>query len=200
VAARQKRLGCRRSVQGTLRQGHNSCLRFGSVADWQDFEREASELARVARDLWARHGLMYLGTVRRDGTPRVHPVVPLLASGRVFVAIAEQSPKWRDLQRDPRCLLHCLPGERDDEVVLRCRAHEAPEARQAVRAVARHQIHHDDHIIEFELTQVEVGWWEHVGQPQTFSVRWRWEPGSGVSQRPGLRAEHATGEDRGPDS
>jgi hypothetical protein len=83
------------------------------------------------------------------------------------VAIAEQSPKWRDLRRDSRCLLHCLPGDRDDEVVLRCQAQEAPEARGIARQVARRQIHDDDDIIEFDLTQLEVGWWEHVGQPGT---------------------------------
>ena len=160
------------------------------MANWQDFEEEAPELSRVARDLWTHHGLMYLGTVRADGTPRVHPVSPLLADGRVFVAIAEQSPKWRDLRRDPRCVLHCLPGQRDDEVVLLCGAREAPGARHAVRAVARHQIHDNDHIIEFELVQVDVGWWEHVGQSGTYSVRMRWAPGRGVSKLPGLRAEH----------
>jgi uncharacterized pyridoxamine 5'-phosphate oxidase family protein len=160
------------------------------VANWDAFEQEAPELACVARELWGRHGIMYLATVRTDGSPRVHPVTPLLVDGRIFVATAEQSPKWRDLRHDPRCLLHCLPGERDDEVVMRCRAHEVPKARQTVRAVARHQIHDDDHIIEFDLTQVEVGWWENVGQAGTYSIRMRWEPGRGVSQRPGLRATH----------
>jgi hypothetical protein len=158
------------------------------VAGWNSFEQEAPELATVARDLWERYGLMYLATVRADGSPRVHPVVPLLAGGRIFVAIAQQSPKWWDIGRDSRCLLHCLPGGRDDEVVLRCHAQEAPEARQIVRQVARHQVHDDDHIIEFDLTQVEVGWWEHVGQPDTYSIRMRWEPMRGVTQRPGLRA------------
>jgi hypothetical protein len=157
------------------------------VADWNCFEQEAPELATMARDLWKRYRLMYLATVRGDGSPRVHPVVPLLADGRIFVAIAEQSPKWRDLRRDSRCLLHCLPGDRDDEVVLRCHAQDAPGAREIARHVAHHQIHDDDHIIEFDLSQVEVGWWEHVGQPSTYSIRIRWEPGQGVTQRPGLR-------------
>jgi hypothetical protein len=160
------------------------------VADWNSFEQEAPELASVTRALWKQYGLMYLATVRSDGSPRVHPVAPLLAGGRIFVAVAEQSPKWRDFMRDSRCVLHCLPGDRDDEVVLRCNAHEAPEARQDVREVAHHQIHDDDHIIEFDLSQVEVGWWEHVGEPGTYSIRMRWEPGRGISQRPGLRANN----------
>jgi hypothetical protein len=130
---------------------------------------------------------MYLATVRADGSPRVHPVVPLLADGDVFVAIADASPKWRDLRREPRCVLHALPGPRDDELVLRCTAAEKPDAMARVRAVAGHVIHNDDHIVEFQIDQADVGWWEHVAQPGTYSVRWRWIPGQAVRQLPGLR-------------
>lgn len=134
---------------------------------------------------------MYLATVRSDGSPRLHPVVPVLASGSVFVAIGSWSPKWRDLRREPRCVLHCLPGARDDEFVMRCRAHEAPHALDRVRAAASHLIHDDDQIVEFDIERVDHGWWEHVGQPDTYSVRERWTPSRGVEQL-------ATGRSRSP--
>ena len=157
------------------------------MATWRQLEREAPELCAAGRALWEHHVLMYLATVRADGSPRVHPVVPLLADGRVFVAIADRSPKWRDLRREPRCVLHSLPGQRDDEFVLRCRAREAPGSRAAVRAVASHVIHDDDHIFEFDIEQADFGWWEHVGTPSTYAVRRRWAPG-GVRELKALRA------------
>ena len=159
------------------------------MASWSQLEQEAPDLAAVGRALWDRHRLMYLATTRPDGSPRIHPVAPLLAEGDVFVAVSEGSPKWRDLRRDPRCVLHCLPGERDDEFVLRCRAKEAPERLAAVREMSGHVIEDDDHIIGFDIEEADYGWWEHVGQPGTYSVRQRWSPGRGVEELPGLRHE-----------
>jgi hypothetical protein len=45
-----------------------------------------------------------------------------------------------------------------------------------------------DHIIGFDIEVADFGWWEHVGQPGTFSVRTRWTRQGGVRQLPGLRA------------
>src|SRR5438105_4141829 len=106
------------------------------MGTWDRLQQEAPEIGAPGRALWQRHGLMYLATTRADGAPRLHPVSPVLAGGALFVAMSEQSPKWRDLRRDPRCVLHCLPGERDVEFALRCMARERPDARPAVRAAA----------------------------------------------------------------
>src|SRR5687767_6248488 len=92
------------------------------VATWGRFEHEVPDMAAAGRRLWQEHGLMYLATVRLDGRPRLHPVAPFLALDTLVVAISHRSPKWRDLGRDPRCVLHCLPGDRDDEFSLQCRA------------------------------------------------------------------------------
>ena len=53
--------------------------------------------------------------MRRDGSPRVHPVCPVIAVGRLFVAVPVWSPKRFDLKRDGRYAMHALPGKRDDE-------------------------------------------------------------------------------------
>ena len=67
------------------------------MATWTEFTEAAPELAQRGADLWNQHVLMYLATVRGDGSPRVHPVAPILADGAVHVAINPRSPKWRDL-------------------------------------------------------------------------------------------------------
>lgn len=153
------------------------------MRSWTVLEEHAPEIAAAGRGLFDQHVLAYLATTRADRSPRVHPVVPILADGELFVAIGDWSPKWRDLRRDPRCVLHALPGARDDEFVLRCRANEAPESIETVRAVASHAIHDDDHIVRLDIDQADHGWWERVGEPGTYSVRWQWTPGRGIERR-----------------
>jgi len=150
------------------------------MATWGEFAAAAPEMARGGRVLWEQHGVMFVATVRADLSPRLHPVVPVLAADRMFVAVGSWSPKWQDLQREPRCVLHCLPGRRDDEFVMRCRAHGTPEAVEEVRRSADHVIHGDDHLFELDIEAVDYGWWENVGQPDTYPVRRRWTPGGGL--------------------
>ena len=150
-------------------------------------------MAEAGRALWEEHVLMYLATVRPDGSPRVHPVVPVLAEGSVFVAVASWSPKWRDLLAEPRCVVHCLPGHRDDEFVMRCRGREVPGAVDRVRAAAAHTIHDDDRLFELDIQQVDHGWWEHVGRPGTYPVRRRWTPTRGVTKLRAGRNESPPG-------
>jgi hypothetical protein len=76
---------------------------------------------------------MYLA-IRADGSPRLHPVTPVLAVVEIFAAMARESPKWGDLSRDPRCVLHALPGPRDEEFALRCLGREKPRALGNVRS------------------------------------------------------------------
>jgi hypothetical protein len=152
------------------------------MARWTQLDELAAEIAGPGRELLDRHGIAYLGTVRADGSPRVHPVAPVLTGGDLFVAIADRSPKWRDLRHAPRCVLHALPGARDDEFVLRCRAVEDTEDVDAVREAAGHVIHDDDHVFRFEIERADHGWWEMVGQPGTFQRRLRWTPEAGVER------------------
>jgi hypothetical protein len=50
-------------------------------------------------------GVALLGTIRRDGSPRISPVEPAIAAGQLMFGIM-RSAKNRDLERDPRCVLH----------------------------------------------------------------------------------------------
>ena len=52
--------------------------------------------------------VMYLGTVRKDGNPRVHPFTPFVSSGRLFAFMYPTSPKGHDLQRNGRYVIHSL--------------------------------------------------------------------------------------------
>lgn len=76
------------------------------MTSWAQFSDEAPELAAFGVErLQGR--LAYLSTLRRDGSPRVHPVSPLIAHGGLYVYMEPTSPKCHDLRRDARYAMHC---------------------------------------------------------------------------------------------
>src|SRR5262245_628636 len=90
----------------------------GAMSSWAEFEQGAAGLAAAGRRLLYQHGpgLGYLATVRGDGAPRIHPVCPHIAEGRLWVFVGHASPKRFDLRRDPRYALHAFPcPDVDDE-------------------------------------------------------------------------------------
>jgi hypothetical protein len=86
------------------------------MLSWGRFRRSAPDLASSGRALLYRDGvgLAYLGTVRADGGPRVHPVSPLLVEEGLF-ALLMVSPKLEDLLRDDRFALHTFPLQDGEE-------------------------------------------------------------------------------------
>jgi hypothetical protein len=73
---------------------------------WKDFAQQAPELAAFGQARFSSSGVAYLGTVREDGSPRVHPVTPIIGE-HLFLFMETTSPKGKDLGRDPRYTLHC---------------------------------------------------------------------------------------------
>jgi len=81
-------------------------MRFTTVITWARFTDAAPDLAAFGKErLQGR--IAYLATSRADGSPRVHPVSPFIARGRLFVYMEPTSPKGRDLKRDGRYAMHC---------------------------------------------------------------------------------------------
>ena len=170
------------------------------MSTWARFEAEAPELAVFASRLWpgavaldrgepvpdgaSWFAVAYLATVRRDGAPRLHPFCPIIAGGRLFAAIPRSSPKGHDLRRDPRCVIHAMPGPDDDELCIRAIATEVlsdlDSAAMVRTVVARSGVGgmiestSRDPLFEFDLLQVDVATWVNIGQPGTHAVRHRW--------------------------
>jgi hypothetical protein len=83
------------------------------MVDWADFERQAGDLAAFARERIDGPGLVLIGTLRRDGWPRISPVEPLLLDGRLYLGMMWRSMKALDLLRDPRVVVHSVVTDRD---------------------------------------------------------------------------------------
>ena len=75
------------------------------MTSWKQFTQQAPELAEFGAARF-QSGVAYLGTIRPDGGPRVHPVTPIMGE-QLFLFMEPTSPKGKDLQRDGRYTLHC---------------------------------------------------------------------------------------------
>jgi uncharacterized pyridoxamine 5'-phosphate oxidase family protein len=75
------------------------------MTTWHEFEQQAPLVAAFGKTR-LQSGVAYLGTLRADGSPRVHPVTPIIGE-QLYLFMEPTSPKGKDLQRDPRYTLHC---------------------------------------------------------------------------------------------
>lgn len=95
--------------------------------EWNEFAMAVPELARRGEERFDGWGLCFLGTIRKDGTPRISPVEPLITGGKLYLGMMWRSKKALDLLRDPRCLVHSIITDRagtEGEFKLRGRVTE----------------------------------------------------------------------------
>lgn len=80
---------------------------------WRDFEEAEPRFAALGKERLIDLGVALVGTVRRDGTPRISPVEPLLWDGELWLSMLSGSCKAADLRRDRRVLVHSIVIWRD---------------------------------------------------------------------------------------
>ena len=93
--------------------------------NWSELEGTAPELARLGAERFQRTQVVLVGTIRRDGSPRISPCEFFFFEGQLFLGMMWQSRKALDLLRDPRCLVHSAVIDKSDplgEFKLRGRA------------------------------------------------------------------------------
>jgi hypothetical protein len=97
---------------------------------WQDFEAAAPELAGLGKARFQQAGVALIGTIRKDGSPRIDPVEPFFAHGHLLLGMLRESRKALDLLRDPRCAVHSAvsrPDGSEGEFKLHGRALLVPD-------------------------------------------------------------------------
>ncbi|MGH9171354.1 MAG: pyridoxamine 5'-phosphate oxidase family protein [Acidimicrobiales bacterium] len=107
---------------------------------WSAFDTTEPRLADLGREKLGTPGVVLIGTLRADGSPRISPVESLFWRGDLWLSMLWGSKKAADLLRDPRLLVHNIVTSRDGssgEYKVRGRAvAEADEAEQAGYAAA----------------------------------------------------------------
>jgi hypothetical protein len=92
---------------------------------WNDLSEREPRFAELAQKRLIAPGVLLVITMRRDGTPRLSPVEPLIFEGDLWLSMMWQSRKASDLLRDDRVLVHSIITTREGtagEVKLRGRA------------------------------------------------------------------------------
>jgi hypothetical protein len=146
---------------------------------WADFVAEVPRFAQVAHERLVQPGVLLVVTSRRDGTPRLSPVEPLLLDGTLWLSMMWHSHKAADLQRDSRVLLHSIVTSRDGaggELKVRGRAIEEndPTRRSAYRdAVAVLGWQPEEpwfHLFQVDLA--DITYVRYTGNGDQYVVRW----------------------------
>lgn len=151
-----------------------------ALATWGEFAQRAPEIAeRGARRLAA--GVAYMATTNRDGAPRVHPFVPLLAEGRLLAFIGVHTVKYHNLRRDGSYAVHAILGKDDEEFLIIGRAVPSDEwASRMLGAVAAREIGmttKDDVLFELLIERAHWAVWEGLGTPDIRRRAERWQAG-----------------------
>lgn len=81
--------------------------------NWSDFKGESPELAALGEELFEATGLVLIGTLRKNGFPRISPVEPLIFEGKLYLGMMWQSVKALDLLRDSRCTVNTTVCNKD---------------------------------------------------------------------------------------
>jgi len=84
---------------------------------WKIFEERAPILATLGVGRLNRK-IAYLATLRKDGSPRLHPITPFIGNGMLFMFTEPSSPKILDLRRDGRYALHCSVDRKENEPLI----------------------------------------------------------------------------------
>lgn len=109
---------------------------------WAEFAAAAPELASLGEERLRRHELCLVGTLRKNGFPRISPVEPDFAADELLLGMMLRSPKALDLLRDPRCVVHNVVSDRagtGGDFKLYGRAVDVPDP--AVRRLYRETIY-----------------------------------------------------------
>lgn len=144
------------------------------MATWEEFAGAAPELAAFGESRFRDAQVAYLASIRPDGSPRVHPVTPIVGQGRLFLFMEPASPKGRDLERRPRYAMHSLVTDQEGtagEFWIAGDALRRKDANSRAIAVAAAPYNPEDRYILFELSIDEAASTVYEGGEP---VRRRW--------------------------
>jgi hypothetical protein len=154
------------------------------LASWRDLELGAPQVARLGAARLDAAPVAMLGTLRRDGSPRVSPIEPSIVNGRLLVGAMTWSAKAADLRRDPRYVLHSTVTGADTgegELKLHGLAAEADPAARGEAAGAWWSGQPPGTAIVFQL-RIGLALYVEWDIGRGLMTVHRWSPGDGCSR------------------
>jgi hypothetical protein len=129
--------------------------------NWGAFAATVPEIADMAEARFRKDGLCLVGTLRKDGSPRISPCELDFAAGEVLLGMMWRSRKAVDLLRDPRIVVHSVTGDRegtegDVKVYGRAIDVSIPDVRQSYREAIKARIGWAPDEPEYHLFALDV--------------------------------------------
>jgi hypothetical protein len=85
------------------------------MASWAEFEHQAPALSALCYQRFKSSDLVMLGTIRKNGFPRISPIEWVIFEGELVLGGIWQAKKALDLLRDPRCTIHSTTVNKDGQ-------------------------------------------------------------------------------------
>jgi hypothetical protein len=128
---------------------------------WDEFTAVAPELAGLGEERLRGRELCLLGTLRKNGYPRISPVEPEFVDGELMLGLMWQSPKALDLLRDPRCVVHSVVSDRagtegDFKLYGRAVPIDDPQVRARYRETIKARIDWEPEEPNYHLLAIDV--------------------------------------------
>ena len=128
---------------------------------WDEFAAACPELAALGEERLRARELCLVGTLRRNGWPRISPVEPDFVDGELMLGMMWRSPKALDLLRDPRCVVHSVVSDRngtegDFKLYARAVQIDDPGRRARYRAAIKARIDWEPSEPNYHLFAVDV--------------------------------------------
>lgn len=124
---------------------------------WSDVSSQQPTFAEIATDKLIKPGVLLIGTIRRDETPRISAVEPLVMDGQLWLSMMGTSMKTRDLHRDRRITLNSIVTD-PQETEIKARGTVVPQDDPAINQ------HYADAVA------AELGWQPVVGHFALFVI------------------------------
>lgn len=156
-----------------------SSAKVWRITTWAEFASAAPELAKRGRERIEAHELILLGTLKKDGSPRISPVEPDFVDGELMMGMMWQSTKARDLLRDPRCVVHSVVSDRkgtEGELKINGRALSVtdPEVVERYCQVLEERIDwRPDGDFHLFAIDIDSAWWFHYDDEERSEDHWR---------------------------
>jgi len=155
---------------------------------WEEFVEACPEIGSVAQQRFERDQLVLLGTVSRDGWPRISASEGGFVQGELLMGMMWRSPKALDLLRGSPLVVHSVQADRkatEADIKLYGRAGDVsdPATRGAYREAIRTRIdwapeEPNYHLFSFDVERAAV-----LSFTEELETVTTWDPERGLRTR-----------------
>jgi hypothetical protein len=152
---------------------------------WDEFAAACPDLSSLGEERLRGRELCLVGTLRRNGWPRISPVEPEFVDGELMLGMMWRSPKALDLLRDPRLVVHSVVSSRmgkegDFKLYGRAVPVEGSERRARYRATIKARIDWEPEEPNYHVFAVDVDSAGFVTFAEGNRYGLAWDPGRGL--------------------